>query len=121
MPIDTEGVAECIDCGRCCFSRNAEYLRVAGYDYDRLGDKAEAVTHFVENRAYMKMSQDGHCAQLTYEPKQKLFLCAIYEDRPDVCRVLERGSGQCRAESHEKKERPLIMLRRAHDAEGLSR
>lgn len=117
MAIDTGGVAECIDCGRCCFSRSEIYLRVAGFDYDRLGDKAEDVTQFIENRAYMRMSSDGHCAQLTYNAEQKLFLCAIYEQRPDVCRVLERGSGQCRGEYHEKAERPLIMLRRAREAE----
>lgn len=109
--LDLDGVPECIDCGCCCFSRAKDYLRVAGVDYDRLGDDAERLTFFIENRAYMKM-QDGHCAALTYEPTRGVYLCSVYERRPDVCRWLERGSGQCAAERHEKAQRPLQLRRK---------
>lgn len=113
--LDLTGVPECVACGACCFSTNAEYLRVAGVDYERLGEDAERLTIFVENRAYMRLV-DGHCAALTYDPKRQHYLCSIYENRPDVCRWLERGSGQCAAERHEKSERPIALRRRVEGA-----
>lgn len=116
MPkIDVSGVPECIKCGACCFSHAPDYLRVFGNDYERLGEDAERLTRFVENRAYMRL-EDGHCVALTCDAESALFLCSIYERRPDVCRALERGSGQCRAERAEKSERPLVMLRKSREA-----
>lgn len=112
--LDLAGVPECIECGCCCFSRAQDYLRVAGIDYERLGEVAEALTEFIENRAYMKM-KDGHCGALVYDPAQKAYLCSVYERRPDVCRWLERGSGQCSAERHEKAERPLRLRRKVEE------
>ncbi len=113
--LDLEGVPECVKCGCCCFSRTQDYLRVAGVDYERLGDDAAELTIFIENRAYMKM-EEGHCAALVYDPKMEAYLCSVYERRPDVCRWLERGSGQCAAERHEKADRPVVLRRKA--AEG---
>jgi uncharacterized protein len=105
---------ECTTCGACCFSRTPDYLRVFGTDYERLDADAERLTHSIENRVYMRLS-DGHCAALRVEPETGRFLCGIYERRPDVCRWLERGSGYCRAERAEKLERAsdrLVELRR---------
>jgi len=107
--LDLTGVPECTSCGTCCFSRTQDYLRVMGIDYDRLGDDAETWVHFIGQRAYMKMT-DGHCSALIHDDERNLFLCSIYERRPDVCRWLERGSGQCRAERTEKADRPLLMI-----------
>lgn len=115
--LDLNEVPECVRCSACCFSRARDYLRVAGVDYDRLGDDAAQLTVFVENRAYMKMV-DGHCAALTYDQKQEAFLCSVYERRPDVCRWLERGSGQCAAERHEKAARPILLRRQVTQGEG---
>lgn len=109
--LDLTDVPECIKCGACCFSRAQDYLRVAGIDYERLGEDAERLTEFIENRAYMKM-QDGHCGALVYDRAKEAYLCSIYERRPDVCRWLLRGSGQCAAERHEKAERPLQLRRK---------
>ncbi len=113
MSIDTDGLKECVDCGRCCFSNDPKYLLVAGYDYERLGAVAERVTQRLDGLAYMRLSEDGHCAQLAFDARKGQFLCGLYEKRPDVCRALERGSGQCRQDYSEKKERPLVLLRRA--------
>jgi Fe-S-cluster containining protein len=77
-----------------------------------LGEDAERLTEFHGNKLFMKMV-DGHCGALTYDPAQKAYLCSVYEARPDVCRWLERGSGQCAAERHEKSERPLQLSRKA--------
>lgn len=109
--LDVRGVPDCTSCGACCFSRSPRYLRVFGGDYERLGDDAERLTQFIDNRAFMRLV-DGHCAALTYEPVSKRFLCSVYERRPDVCRALERGSSQCAAERSAKSEEPLLMIRR---------
>lgn len=46
-----------------------------------------------EPEQFMKMT-NGHCTALsTTVPKQ--FLCAVYEDRPTLCRALEPGSTPC--------------------------
>jgi Fe-S-cluster containining protein len=109
-------VPECTACGTCCFSTLPEYIRVFGFDHDRMDDAARAYTHFLGNRCYMRL-EDGHCAALRVElapshPLAGRFTCAIYEVRPDACRSLERGSGGCKGERHEKAERPLIALDR---------
>jgi uncharacterized protein len=82
-----------------------------GVDFERIGDDVEKWVHFIENRAYMKML-DGHCSALTYDAAHGLFLCAIYERRPDVCRWLERGSGHCAGDRAEKSAESLVMLKR---------
>lgn len=110
--LDVRGVPECTRCGACCFSRSPRYLRVFGGDYERLGDDAERLTHFIDHRAFMRL-EDDHCAALTYDPASARFLCSVYDRRPDVCRALERGSGHCAGERAEKAEEPLVMIRRS--------
>ena len=110
--LDLQGVPECTRCGACCFSQSLDYLRVFGGDYERLGDDAAHLTHFIDNRAFMRL-EDGHCAALTFDAPTEQFRCSVYERRPDVCRALERGSGHCAAERAEKSERPLVMIRRS--------
>ena len=44
------------------------------------------------------------------DPLARRYVCSIYEMRPDVCRALERGSGQCRGELATKAERPLLAV-----------
>jgi Fe-S-cluster containining protein len=109
--IDVEGVPECVDCGRCCFSYAVDYIRVFGVDHARMDDHARAYTSFDGHRCQMRMV-DGHCAALQIDPVARRFTCAIYPMRPDVCRSLERGSGACRADRHEKAERPLLAIER---------
>ncbi len=100
---------DCTACGTCCFSTLPEYVRVFGYDWDRMGDRAREYAHFIGNRCYMRL-EDGHCAALQIDPVTRQFTCAIYPERPDACRALERGTGACRGERHEKAERPLIAV-----------
>ena len=87
-----------------------------GVDYERLGEDADRWVHFLGHRAYMKMV-DGHCGALYYEAEKGLFLCAVYDRRPDVCRWLERGSGHCAGERHEKAERPVALRRKTTGAD----
>ncbi len=95
---------ECLSCGACCFSRLPDYVRVTGEDYARLGAEADALTHFVGNRCFMKMS-GGHCAALRIDGARAQFFCSVYETRPETCRALERGSAACSAERYEKSVR----------------
>jgi Fe-S-cluster containining protein len=86
-------------------------VRVDGFDHARLGARGDELTVFIGNRCHMTM-HDGHCAALVIDVTTRRFVCSVYEDRPAVCRDLERGSPECRAERHEKSERPLLVLRR---------
>jgi len=99
----------CVDCGACCFSDLPEYVRVFGCDLDRMDERAQAFTHFLGNRCFMRLDE-GHCAALVIDPDLRRFVCSIYEARPDCCRALERGSGACRADRHEKAARPLLAV-----------
>lgn len=85
-----------------------------GDDYERLGEAAEELVHFVGNRAYMRLA-DGHCVALRVELSGR-FVCSVYEARPDACRDLERGSPQCAGERFTKAGRAtarLLQLRKA--------
>ena len=104
-------LAACQDCAACCFSELARYIRVTGNDYARLGADAVAYVHFIENRAFMLLT-DGHCSALKFELESMQFVCRVYEHRPEVCRELERGSTACNAERQSKGERSLVFLRR---------
>jgi Fe-S-cluster containining protein len=95
--------ADCQDCGVCCFSTLETYVRVTGDDYERLGHRASEVTHFVGNRAYLRMT-DGHCASLAVDERGR-FRCTVYDVRPDLCRELERGSRECAGEIATKGDR----------------
>ncbi|HYQ47274.1 MAG TPA: YkgJ family cysteine cluster protein [Polyangiaceae bacterium] len=103
------GAPACLDCGACCFSQLAEYVRVTGEDYSRIGNRVEELTHFEGNRCYMNM-HEGHCAALVIEPLSRQFVCSIYESRPSICRDLARGSPECQGEIHEKGQRPPLLL-----------
>jgi len=106
----TDAAPQCLDCGVCCFSELERYVRVTGDDHARLGDDAEAWTHFLGNQAYMRMT-DGHCAALVIDGAR--FVCSVYERRPQICRDLARGSGECAGERATKGDRPVALRRRA--------
>lgn len=95
---------DCQRCGVCCYSESHEYVWVTGYDWTQLGEDADKLAHFIGNRAFMKMS-GGHCGALAI---QRLpdgtthFACTIYERRPEICRMLERGSPECLGELETK-------------------
>lgn len=104
---------DCLHCGVCCFSRLETYVRVMGDDWTRLGERAGQVAHFVANRAYMKMA-DGHCAALEVRRRadgQPEFFCTVYENRPQVCRDLARGSAECRGEREAKHGRVVGLMK----------
>lgn len=95
-------VPECLRCGACCFGPGQRYVRVTGDDHALLGDEAERLTLFIENRCYMRM-HEGHCAALLIRADGGFF-CSVYAQRPSVCRELARGSGACIAEFGQKSD-----------------
>jgi len=105
-------VPACLACGTCCFSLLDAFVKVTGDDYARLGARAEELAWFDGTHAYMRMVE-GHCGALEINAHTGLFVCSAYELRPQVCRDLERASGQCLAEREAKSERPLVALRRS--------
>ncbi len=95
---------DCLRCGVCCFGDTPTFVRVSGDDWSRLGTEADRLAHFVENRAYMRMTE-GHCAALAVrqdEAGSRVFFCTAYERRPQACRALGRGSPECAAELERK-------------------
>jgi Fe-S-cluster containining protein len=97
---------DCRRCGACCFSAAERYVVVTGNDWSRLGPETDRLAHFVEHRAFMKMT-DGHCAALAVRRASDGppdFFCTVYDRRPQICRDLERGSPQCEAERAMKPE-----------------
>jgi uncharacterized protein len=110
MHVTADVTPPCLSCGSCCFSELTTYVRVEGADHARLGDHADELTVFDGHRCYMRM-HDGHCAALVVDAVSQRFVCSVYEKRPNVCRELERGGPACRGELHEKRERPLVLLR----------
>lgn len=102
-------VPECLACGVCCFSQLETYVRVTGDDHARLGERADALVWFDDNRAYMRMV-DGHCAALRVDPDEGRFVCTAYDTRPQVCRDLERGLGACLGEIAAKGDRPARFM-----------
>lgn len=96
---------DCTTCGACCYGRR-DYVQVFPHDAARLGPEKTAqyvdesadeipasVGRASEPRRFMKMV-DGHCCALRTEVPGR-FTCAIYEDRPVLCRALEPGSSSC--------------------------
>jgi uncharacterized protein len=96
---------DCTTCGACCFG-SRDYVQVFADDLARLGAARTAefvapavgeipasVGREAEPKRYMKMTH-GRCKALcTAVPNR--FLCAVYEDRPMLCRALEPGSAPC--------------------------
>jgi Fe-S-cluster containining protein len=88
---------DCTQCGACCFGREPGYLRVFEVDRARMADVDPwLVEEQDDGKAHMRMVQ-GRCAALRLDPATSRLVCAIYPVRPDVCRWLARGSGDCHA------------------------
>jgi Fe-S-cluster containining protein len=106
----SEDPPECLECGACCFSTLDRFVRVTGDDHARLGPRADDLVNFIENRAYMRLVE-GHCAALRLDHDPDRFFCSVYDQRPEVCRALARGSPACAGERATKGDRPLLTLR----------
>lgn len=90
-------VPECTDCGACCFSLAGDYIRVFDVDRARMDARAVGMTTVHEGVRFMRF-EAGRCAALALDPHTGRVGCSIYGMRPDACRWLERGSGECHSQ-----------------------
>jgi len=79
----------CTECGACC--KAFGIYEVNSEDIERLGDKAKLTqkSHLYPEGGIMK-TKNFACVAL------KGTKCSVYDKRPTVCRVFERGSEECR-------------------------
>lgn len=87
---------------------------MTGDDHARLGEDAERLVIFEENKAFMRLADLAPgvrgCAALAFDRATQTFACTIYERRPQVCRDLERGSPACEGELATKGPRRLLLI-----------
>jgi Fe-S-cluster containining protein len=96
---------DCTSCGACCFG-GRNYVQVFSHDAARLGAARTAelvaapvaevpasVGRASEPVRFLKMT-GGRCNALKSTGPNH-FHCAVYEDRPTLCRALEPGSAPC--------------------------
>jgi hypothetical protein len=105
---ESGAIAECTECGCCCFNEEPTWIRVFHHDEERMSEKTLAMTHFIGEDRYMKWI-DGRCVALDLEPQHGRVACQIHPERPDACRWLERGSHECRQQIASK--RALVELK----------
>ena len=92
---DPEG-ADCVACGRCCH-HPPQTVSVLESDEARMGPATVArLTVLLDRPPFFRfIDNDGaRCAALDVS-RPGAFPCAIYEVRPEGCRVVEPGSPCC--------------------------
>lgn len=94
---------DCTLCGACCFTSQRVYLPLFGVDESRLTQEDQSLVAREGGQRCMRIVE-GRCSALRADPKTSRLLCAIYLRRPDVCRSLARGSGECLRHHEEKRE-----------------
>jgi len=109
LRVGADALPPCVECGCCCFSTDADYIRLFEIDLARMDARARSYTHDEGRGATMRM-RAGRCAALTIDAAARTFVCAIYAQRPDVCRWLEPGTGVCLDDRSAKRERPLLAV-----------
>ncbi len=92
---------DCTTCGCCCFSTLTDYIRLFAADEARMDAQTLALTVLTPSGRAMAFT-DGRCAALRIEGEPRRYRCRIYAARPDCCRWLERGSGECLTQIDEK-------------------
>ena len=87
---------DCVACGRCCH-HGPQTVHLLEADEARLGDVLLAEYTVLENRPpYFRFVKNAgeRCGALDCS-KPGAYPCAIYERRPEDCRIVEPGSPAC--------------------------
>jgi Fe-S-cluster containining protein len=93
--VDPNG-ADCVRCGRCCH-HGPRTVHLLEADEERLGEPLLAEYTLLEPRPpYFRFvkNEGARCGALDCSSPGK-YPCAIYEKRPDDCRIVEPGSPAC--------------------------
>jgi Fe-S-cluster containining protein len=88
--------SDCVSCGRCCH-HPARTVHLLEADEARLGERRLAMyTELDPKPPWFRFVKNGggRCACLDVSTPGR-YPCAIYEARPDDCRIVEPGSPAC--------------------------
>jgi uncharacterized protein len=88
--------ADCVSCGRCCH-HGPRTVHLLEADERRMGEPLLRRLTIVDDTppGWRFMRNDGErCAALDVSTTGQ-FPCAVYEVRPDDCRLVEPGSPAC--------------------------
>src|SRR5437773_2212882 len=95
---------DCLTCGACCLSPfgGEGYIRLSAEEEKHLGRRGLPVLVMSldpQDRIVLlgtKSNRNGRvCVALTGQVGKQV-ACAIYPDRPELCRQFEAGSPECR-------------------------
>ncbi len=86
----------CTSCGGCCYTSEPRYIGVYGFDLARMDELTVSYTTISGGKRFMRFD-DGHCSALRIDEAAQRYECAVYEQRPDACHWLQRGSAECLA------------------------
>lgn len=92
---DPDG-ADCVGCGRCCH-HGPNTVHLVEADEERMGpERLHKLTVLLDRPPYFRfMRNEGtRCGGLDVSVEGQ-YPCAVYEHRPDDCRVVEPGSPCC--------------------------
>jgi Fe-S-cluster containining protein len=92
---DPEG-ASCVACGRCCH-HGPRTVHLLEADEARLGKRLlEQYTEVTDGPPWMRFVKNaGECCGGLDVATPGRFPCAIYDLRPEDCRIVEPGSPAC--------------------------
>ena len=100
---------DCTYCGACCLSHSAAYIRVFEVDYQRMDERARALTTIQREQRQMRF-RDGRCGALAIDAAAGRLTCSIHPQRPDACRWLVQHSHECRRQVRDKRPAALVLL-----------
>ena len=87
---------DCLGCGRCCAHPPAS-VQLAGLDERRMSPRRLALyTEELERSPFSRFMKnvDERCAALDVSVPGR-YPCAVYEERPDGCRIVMPGDAWC--------------------------
>ncbi|MBX3185417.1 MAG: YkgJ family cysteine cluster protein [Labilithrix sp.] len=90
------GGADCVDCGRCCH-HGPRTVHLLEPDEARMGKRLlDLYTEVDDKPPWMRFVRNTgeRCAGLDVSSPGK-YPCAVYESRPEDCRIVEPGSPAC--------------------------
>lgn len=92
---DRDG-ADCVACGRCCH-HGPRTVQLHEADEQRMGERLLPIyTEVMDRPPYFRFVKNGgeRCGGLDVSAPGR-YPCAIYEVRPEGCRIVEPGSPAC--------------------------
>lgn len=90
---DPDG-GDCVQCGRCCH-HGPRTVHLLEADEARMGEEMMAEWTVLEPPYFRFIKNAGDACGGLDRSVPGLYPCAIYEHRPEDCRIVEAGSPAC--------------------------